>query len=380
MKRLLVLPIVLALFACTGSARSYSAPPSAPTAVVSEPPVSVSPAQSPAEAAPIMPAASNVPEEPAVKAEVKKISSTKAQVMIMNDINTIIDFRSPQEYDRGHISGAITFDDWYDGQKSKLQVDKSKTILVYDRTDRYSARNAQGLVDDGYQNVYDIGAFQDLNGEITGFKPKNPFAYTVQKKLNKDLPEFTFIILGETEDIHSYMSINHVNEIIITNSEGYYQELPVGETIIYTGDESYGFSLDDWNFDGYLDVSLMRSPGGSMHNSPHYYWLWDQQQERFVENFELEDLSDEHTLEISDHNQIFASTYGLTWHYILFYQYNDGHYVLHRKKIYSFEDRNEDYRLNTQYRTHTVISELIGGDMKVVSDEYGDWEQIANQK
>ena len=61
-------------------------------------------------------------------------------------------------------------------------------------------------------------------------------------------------------------------------------------------------SFNPLNFDfhylgnGILLMSLRNSPGGSMMNDPHYFWLWDSEKSKFVESIFLQELSNFGTL------------------------------------------------------------------------------------
>ncbi|PKM49083.1 MAG: hypothetical protein CVV02_17600 [Firmicutes bacterium HGW-Firmicutes-7] len=56
--------------------------------------------------------------------------------------------------------------------------------------------------------------------------------------------------------------------------------------------ESYGFYIDDYNFDGYEDIRLQGS-GGSGANTTFSYWLWSNELETFVFCDEYDGLTQE---------------------------------------------------------------------------------------
>lgn len=91
------------------------------------------------------------------------ISQSKAKEIIDSDSDVIIlDVRTQEEYDAGHIPDAICIDHSEISEKAdKLLPDKDKQILVYCRTGRRSKIAAQSLVDLGYTNVKEFGGIID---------------------------------------------------------------------------------------------------------------------------------------------------------------------------------------------------------------------------
>ena len=74
----------------------------------------------------------------------------------------ILDTRTPEEYEAGHIPGAIVIP--HDQIKDKAETvlpDKDQLILVYCRSGRRSKLAAQDLVDLGYTNVKEFGGILD---------------------------------------------------------------------------------------------------------------------------------------------------------------------------------------------------------------------------
>jgi len=100
---------------------------------------------------------------PAQTAEYKKISVLEAkEIMESGDPYTLLDVRTQEEYDAGHIKGSILIP-YTDIEKlaGEKLPDKGATILVYCRSGRRSAIAAQALADLGYTRVMDMGGIQD---------------------------------------------------------------------------------------------------------------------------------------------------------------------------------------------------------------------------
>ncbi|MDF2589255.1 MAG: Rhodanese domain protein [Anaerocolumna sp.] len=97
-----------------------------------------------------------------------KITSEEANEMMEDDNSiTILDVRTAEEYNSGHIEGAINIPDTEIVDKAlELLDDKTDTILVYCRSGRRSALAAANLVKLGYTNVYDFGGIIDWEYDI----------------------------------------------------------------------------------------------------------------------------------------------------------------------------------------------------------------------
>jgi len=79
----------------------------------------------------------------------------------------ILDTRTQEEYDEGHIPGAILIP--YDEILEKAEgvlTDKDKLILVYCRSGRRSKLAAEDLVKLGYTNIKEFGGIIDWEYEV----------------------------------------------------------------------------------------------------------------------------------------------------------------------------------------------------------------------
>ncbi|MEO8210183.1 MAG: rhodanese-like domain-containing protein [bacterium] len=68
----------------------------------------------------------------------------------------ILDLRTPEEYNYGHIEG-VTNINFYDTLKfiSEIEkLDKNKRFLIYCRTDRRSGRTLEIMREKGFANIY----------------------------------------------------------------------------------------------------------------------------------------------------------------------------------------------------------------------------------
>ena len=92
--------------------------------------------------------------------EAKKIMEEKDDIIIL-------DVRTKEEYEDGHIKDALLLpvDDIEMNAETILQ-DKEKTILVYCRSGRRSLIASEALVELGFQNVYEFGGIIDWSYEV----------------------------------------------------------------------------------------------------------------------------------------------------------------------------------------------------------------------
>ncbi len=69
----------------------------------------------------------------------------------------ILDVRTQEEYDTGHISGAVCLPVESIQGEPEILRDKEQTILVYCRSGNRSKQAAQKLADMGYTEILEFG-------------------------------------------------------------------------------------------------------------------------------------------------------------------------------------------------------------------------------
>ena len=111
--------------------------------------------------------------------EINEISD--AQFTEIQDSDYIlVDVRTIEEYESGHIQDAINFD-FYSGsfQKEILSLDKSSSIILYCRTQNRSTKTANYLKENGYKEI------NVLEGGITSWvKNGNDLVYNFSDETN----------------------------------------------------------------------------------------------------------------------------------------------------------------------------------------------------
>ena len=99
---------------------------------------------------------------------------TAREMMAKDDGHVIVDVRRQDEYDAGHIPGAILIPNESIGCDSPEALpDYDQVILIYCRTGNRSKEAAQKLAEMGYTNVYEFGGIVDWTGEIVMSEDKN---------------------------------------------------------------------------------------------------------------------------------------------------------------------------------------------------------------
>ena len=89
------------------------------------------------------------------------------RMMEYDDGHLIVDVRRQDEFDAGHIPGAICIPNESIGTEPPKELpDRSQVILIYCRSGNRSKQAAEKLGKMGYLNVYEFGGIIDWKGEI----------------------------------------------------------------------------------------------------------------------------------------------------------------------------------------------------------------------
>ena len=113
------------------------------------------------------PAPQQAAEEKAEPSWVQIDQETAKRMMEADDGHVIVDVRRQDEYDAGHIPGAVLIpnESIVDERPSELP-DLEQVILIYCRSGNRSKQAAQKLADLGYRNIYEFGGITTWTGEI----------------------------------------------------------------------------------------------------------------------------------------------------------------------------------------------------------------------
>ena len=98
----------------------------------------------------------------------EQISGAEAKALMDSESGyIIIDARTQEEYDEGHIPRAILIPEYEIADRAEKELpDKDQLILVYCRSGRRSKIAAEELVKLGYTNVKEFGGIIDWEYEI----------------------------------------------------------------------------------------------------------------------------------------------------------------------------------------------------------------------
>ena len=97
----------------------------------------------------------------------EQISGAEAKALMDSESGyIIIDARTQEEYEAGHIPGAIMIPEYEIADRAEKELpDKDQLILVYCRSGRRSKIAAEELVKLGYTNVKEFGGIIDWEYE-----------------------------------------------------------------------------------------------------------------------------------------------------------------------------------------------------------------------
>ena len=97
----------------------------------------------------------------------RQVSSDEAAAMMASESDyLILDVRTREEYEQGHIPGAVCVpnESIGSGELSALPR-KDQLILIYCRSGNRSKQAAQKLADAGYTNIVEFGGILSWTGE-----------------------------------------------------------------------------------------------------------------------------------------------------------------------------------------------------------------------
>ena len=99
---------------------------------------------------------------------------------IRNTEYILVDVRTVEEYDSGHIQDAINFDFYSESfQEQILSLNKNSSVILYCRTENRSTKTANYLKENGYKKI------TVLDGGVTSWvKNGNDLVYNFSENIN----------------------------------------------------------------------------------------------------------------------------------------------------------------------------------------------------
>ena len=210
-----------------------------------------------------------------------QISQEEAKDMMAKEDCMIVDVRTREEYDSGHIPNAICIpnESIADTQPADLP-DMDQMILVYCRSGRRSKEAAGKLVNMGYTKIYEFGGIIDWTGDIVTDNSTTVDEATTETEKPESIPE-TKLLIGKRqvpvtwEDNASVDALKELLPLTIPMSmyEDFEQVGPIGQAIpsddqemstdygdivLYSGDQIvlfYGSNSWEYTKLGHIDLS-----------------------------------------------------------------------------------------------------------------------------
>lgn len=92
------------------------------------------------------------------------ISAEQFKEKLESNPGVVIDVRTPEEYEAGHLKIADEQYNWNGGDfhDAVEDLDKDKTYYLYCRTGNRSGHAARLMKEKGFENVFNVGGFEDL--------------------------------------------------------------------------------------------------------------------------------------------------------------------------------------------------------------------------
>ena len=196
-----------------------------------------------------------------------QITQEKAKErMKADDGHVIVDVRRQDEYDEGHIPGAILIpNESIEDTRPDALPDLEQIILVYCRSGRRSKEAAQKLADMGYKNVYEFGGIIDWTGDVVKNDIENrmdPVAipglrigdryYSIELENNSSAEAFLEKIkknplIVDMQDYGNFEKVGDLPWSLPTNDEKITTK--PGDIILYQGNKiTIYYDENTWNF------------------------------------------------------------------------------------------------------------------------------------
>jgi hypothetical protein len=153
------------------------------------------------------------------------------------------------------------------------------------------------------------------------------YEFTIIQEINNRNCPFNFHFYGERIyvcDDGFFGEDTDILAIRITDYDGNFIQQIEGISLVqYSG--SLHISFEDFNFDGFLDMTIMKYPGGVRGGAPHHIWLWNDEINEFIFNEELSEISHGRNLEINtETRQVMAWSSSVAGRNYIFLEFIEG--------------------------------------------------------
>ena len=225
--------------------------------------------------------------------------------------------------------------------------------------------------------------YHNMPVEIVPFRHK-----TFPVQISRDMQPFEFQLTGFIGHFQ-YDGWEHSVRLIrtidvreydyVTGAEGPFQQsldlsdVPASLYYLNNGETISGFLLADTNNDGFLDMQVNKfdlSMGNALNRYPTLFWLWDDQQKKFVENKQLEEMSDVGTVTVENERLLHNSS-GRNAGTLSYYLWQNNTFILVEEQKVHYADVDGTPRdwldMSCDVYWWTETRKLINGEMKLVS-------------
>ena len=197
----------------------------------------------------------------------------------------------------------------------------------------YASVTSRELID---WHPFTSESIQNLSSLITPRYIPQELSDAITLRIHPDMPEFTITRIAGDYISNAYYIFPEPREvkIIITDENGVIIQ-EINNLTQSKRSASGGLSFNDYNFDGYLDMRLMRwqdNAGGLL--AHEYYWLWDTTLQQFVMHEQLMKIGHSAWLKADqDIQRIYVGNRYRGGHSHLEYEYRDGEFFVTRRSF-----------------------------------------------
>jgi len=199
-----------------------------------------------------------------------QITQEEAQEMMqLEDMHKIIDVRTQEEFNSGHIPGAICIPNETIGTNPPSELpDKDQVLLIYCRSGNRSKDASQKLADMGYTNVYEFGGINTGTGEIVTDQTEGDMKLLIGNtevpvSWEKNTSVSELKSLAENEPITIQMSMYSDFEQVGSIGQGITSDnkqitAKAGDIVLYSGDQIvifYGSNSWDYTMLGHVNLT-----------------------------------------------------------------------------------------------------------------------------
>lgn len=208
------------------------------------------------------------------------------------------------------------------------------------------------------------------------------FTVSIDGRLREDMPEFTFELTAYYDLQTGYYP---VQMIAVRDGDTVLQTISVPELTLFgqtntNETDTLGFTLEDVNFDGYLDIRLYDTPNG-IYRKEWIYLVWNPTKRQFEQNKRLNEIS------LAQFDQEQQLIYGMEHDgadYYSTYQYIDGEIVKIRyeeekglvksdeqiRQYYEMAGVETDAESFEGYYHHVMERKEATGELETTLEEY----------